>query len=68
MASHPETSGIAWIAGIGASVGLGAALARRYARGGLRVALTGRTPAQLHLQQRSAWTQELDLRPFKESF
>lgn len=24
--------------------------------------------AQLHLQHRSAWTQELDLRPFKESF
>ena len=23
---------------------------------------------QLHLQQRSAWTQELDLRPFNESF
>jgi hypothetical protein len=23
---------------------------------------------QLHLQPRSAWTQELDLRPFKENF
>ena len=23
---------------------------------------------QLHLQPRSAWTQEIDLRPFKETF
>jgi NAD(P)-dependent dehydrogenase (short-subunit alcohol dehydrogenase family) len=32
----------AWIAGVGASAGLGAALARRFAKGGLLVALTGR--------------------------
>jgi NAD(P)-dependent dehydrogenase (short-subunit alcohol dehydrogenase family) len=34
---------VAWIAGVGASAGLGAALARRFARGGLTVALTGRS-------------------------
>lgn len=33
---------VAWIAGVGASAGLGAALARRFAAGGLRVAVTGR--------------------------
>lgn len=41
------TSGIAWIAGVGASAGLGAALARRFAQGGLKVALTGRSPERL---------------------
>jgi NAD(P)-dependent dehydrogenase (short-subunit alcohol dehydrogenase family) len=35
--------GIAWIVGVGAQAGLGAALARRYAREGLTLALTGRT-------------------------
>jgi NAD(P)-dependent dehydrogenase (short-subunit alcohol dehydrogenase family) len=34
--------GVAWIAGVGASAGLGAALGRRFAKEGLRVALTGR--------------------------
>ncbi len=38
---------IAWIAGVGASAGLGAALARRFAQGGLEVALTGRSAARL---------------------
>ncbi len=33
---------VAWIAGVGATGGLGAAIARRFARGGFRVALTGR--------------------------
>jgi NAD(P)-dependent dehydrogenase (short-subunit alcohol dehydrogenase family) len=33
---------VAWIAGVGASAGLGAALARRFAAGGLLVAVTGR--------------------------
>jgi len=39
----PATVPLAWIAGVGASAGLGAALARRYAKGGLAVAITGRT-------------------------
>jgi NAD(P)-dependent dehydrogenase (short-subunit alcohol dehydrogenase family) len=43
-ASYP---GVAWIVGVGASAGLGAALARRFARGGLRVAVTGRNEARL---------------------
>jgi NAD(P)-dependent dehydrogenase (short-subunit alcohol dehydrogenase family) len=34
---------VAWIAGVGASAGLGAAVARRFAQGGLTVAVTGRT-------------------------
>jgi NAD(P)-dependent dehydrogenase (short-subunit alcohol dehydrogenase family) len=38
---------VAWIAGVGASAGLGAALARRFAAGGFTVALTGRTAQQL---------------------
>ena len=33
---------VAWIAGVGASGGLGAALSRRFAKGGLAVAITGR--------------------------
>lgn len=35
---------VAWIAGVGASAGLGAAAARRFARAGLTVAVTGRSP------------------------
>lgn len=38
---------VAWIAGVGAPDGLGAAIARRYAKGGLVVALSGRTPSRL---------------------
>jgi NAD(P)-dependent dehydrogenase (short-subunit alcohol dehydrogenase family) len=38
---------VAWIAGVGAAAGLGAALARRFAIGGFTVALTGRTAQQL---------------------
>src|ERR1700722_4363020 len=34
---------VAWIVGVGAAAGLGAALARRFASAGLIVALTGRT-------------------------
>lgn len=43
MSVHPEQEGVAWIAGVGASAGLGAAVARAYAERGLTVALTGRT-------------------------
>lgn len=38
---------LAWIAGVGASAGLGAALARRFAREGLNVAVTGRSGERL---------------------
>ena len=38
---HPD-DGVAWIAGVGAAAGLGAALSRRFAQQGLVVALTGR--------------------------
>jgi len=41
------TREVAWVAGVGAKLGLGAAVARRYARGGLTVAVSGRTPAKL---------------------
>jgi NAD(P)-dependent dehydrogenase (short-subunit alcohol dehydrogenase family) len=47
-AAAPATSsGFAWIVGVGASVGLGAAIARRFAAGGLTAVVTGRTQAQL---------------------
>ncbi|HYS68111.1 MAG TPA: SDR family NAD(P)-dependent oxidoreductase [Paraburkholderia sp.] len=38
---------LAWIAGVGASAGLGAALARRFAREGFSVAVTGRSRERL---------------------
>lgn len=38
---------VAWIAGVGARDGLGAAVARRFAQEGLAVVLTGRTPERL---------------------
>lgn len=43
MTTPVDSRGVAWIAGVGASAGLGAALARVYAQGGLTVALSGRT-------------------------
>jgi NAD(P)-dependent dehydrogenase (short-subunit alcohol dehydrogenase family) len=46
-ASRDESTRVAWVAGVGASAGLGAALARRFAREGLTVALTGRTRARV---------------------
>lgn len=46
MAASPS-SGFAWIVGVGASAGLGAAIARRFAAGGLTAVVTGRTAAQL---------------------
>jgi NAD(P)-dependent dehydrogenase (short-subunit alcohol dehydrogenase family) len=39
---HEQTP-VAWIAGVGASAGLGAAVARRFSQGGFTVAVTGRT-------------------------
>ncbi|MFV3126171.1 SDR family NAD(P)-dependent oxidoreductase [Niveispirillum sp. KHB5.9] len=39
----PPAGSVAWIVGVGASAGTGAAIARRLARGGCRVAVTGRT-------------------------
>lgn len=42
-ASTGSETGVAWVVGVGASAGLGAAVARRFARGGLVVALTGRS-------------------------
>jgi NAD(P)-dependent dehydrogenase (short-subunit alcohol dehydrogenase family) len=41
VAEEPSRE-VAWIAGVGAAAGLGAALGRRFAREGLTVALTGR--------------------------
>ncbi|PLZ03925.1 glucose 1-dehydrogenase [Burkholderia sp. WAC0059] len=38
---------VAWIAGVGASAGLGAALGRRFTREGFVVALTGRTASRV---------------------
>jgi NAD(P)-dependent dehydrogenase (short-subunit alcohol dehydrogenase family) len=42
-----EQPPVIWIAGVGASAGLGAAIARRFAQGGLAVALTGRTAGRV---------------------
>lgn len=46
MASQDE-QGLVWVAGVGASAGLGAALARRFAREGLQAVVTGRTAARV---------------------
>ena len=40
--SSGSTPAVTWVVGVGASAGLGAALGRRFAKEGLRVALTGR--------------------------
>ncbi len=47
MTTTSSAPGVAWIAGVGASAGLGAAVARRYAKEGLTIALTGRTASRL---------------------
>lgn len=44
----PQTiDAVAWIAGVGALQGLGAALARRFAQGGYQVVVSGRSPDKL---------------------
>ncbi|WP_176058250.1 SDR family NAD(P)-dependent oxidoreductase [Paraburkholderia sp. BCC1876] len=47
VVSNPAPARLAWIAGVGASAGLGAALARRFAREGFSVAVTGRSQERL---------------------
>src|ERR1700716_1939117 len=47
--SVTNVSRIAWIVGVGASRGLGAASARRFAREGYKVAVTGRSPDALQV-------------------
>jgi NAD(P)-dependent dehydrogenase (short-subunit alcohol dehydrogenase family) len=42
-----DSPGLAWIAGVGVPAGLGAALARRFARAGHAAVVTGRSPARL---------------------
>lgn len=42
-----EAEGLVWVAGVGASAGLGAAVARRFARAGLVAVVTGRTASKL---------------------
>src|SRR5258708_3248990 len=46
-AATAAAPGIAWIVGVGASAGLGSAVARRFAKGGLIVALTGRNAGRV---------------------
>lgn len=46
-AANSDTPAVAWIAGVGAAAGLGAAVARRFAKAGLVVALTGRNAERL---------------------
>lgn len=45
--TSPVATPVAWIAGVGASAGLGAALARRFAQQAFTVVLTGRTAARI---------------------
>ncbi|HEX4353425.1 MAG TPA: SDR family NAD(P)-dependent oxidoreductase [Polyangiales bacterium] len=47
LAAMTADKDIAWIAGVGARVGLGAALARRFARAGFEVVVTGRSADKL---------------------
>lgn len=46
VSAGPE-GGVAWVVGVGASAGLGAAVARRFAKAGLVVALTGRNAERI---------------------
>lgn len=45
--SNQATPAVVWVAGVGASAGLGAAVARRFARAGFTAAVSGRTVARL---------------------
>lgn len=45
--SGSEKPAIAWVAGVGASAGLGAAVARRFAQAGLKAVITGRNAERL---------------------
>jgi len=72
------------VLGVRAELGLGAALCRRFAAAGHHLLVAGRerlgedgllgidaiaeTDWQIHRRQRSAWTHEVDLRPFEEGF
>lgn len=47
LGQEPDGTRLVWIAGVGASAGLGAALARRFAHEGLTVAVTGRSRERL---------------------
>lgn len=44
---QPPTDSVAWVVGVGNVQGTGGALARRLAREGLKVVITGRTPEKL---------------------
>ena len=47
MSSKQSLPSVAWVVGVGPSKGLGAALARRFARGGSTAVITGRNEARL---------------------
>jgi NAD(P)-dependent dehydrogenase (short-subunit alcohol dehydrogenase family) len=44
---HEATTGVAWVVGVGARAGTGGAIARRFAKAGLHVVVTGRTAEKL---------------------
>jgi NAD(P)-dependent dehydrogenase (short-subunit alcohol dehydrogenase family) len=45
--TNKEATTVAWVAGVGSRAGLGAALARRFARAGFTAVVTGRSPERL---------------------
>jgi len=47
MSSQQSLPSVTWVVGVGPSKGLGAALARRFARGGSTAVITGRNEARL---------------------
>ncbi|MFT7287370.1 MAG: NAD(P)-dependent dehydrogenase (short-subunit alcohol dehydrogenase family) [Halieaceae bacterium] len=56
------------ILGTGAPNGVGGALARRFGREDFHIVVSGRTQGEVDKSARPAWTYEMDLRPFKESW